>query len=108
MDFLSLCFFWWLCIGDLRWLACILKCCVSINHGSSSSDFLWDVAVLLVLLCSLFLLIYRCVHFVVVFGTVGTGVYGSVIGMEVVAGRESSCWFGKVPGEVAGKEQERV
>ena len=57
------------------------------NSGSSSSAFLWDVDVLLVLLFSLFLLVLHCVHFVVVFGTVGIGGC-SVIGMEVVAGRE--------------------
>ena len=56
------------------------------NRGSISSAFLWVVDVLLVLICFLFLLVYRCVNFVVVFSTVGTGDYGSVIGMEVVVG----------------------
>ena len=69
-----------------------MNCCVFRNRGSSSSAFLWAVAVLLVLLCFLFLRVYRCVHFVVVFGTVGTGDYGSVICMEVVAGRGPGCW----------------
>ena len=74
------------------------------NHGSSSSAFLWVVAVLLVLLCFLFLLVYHCVHFVVVFGKVGTGGC-SAIGMYVVAGREPGCWVGKGLREGAGKEQ---
>ena len=43
-----------------------------------------------------------------VFGTVGTGDYGYVIGMEGVSGREPGCWVGKGMGEVAGKEQGRV
>ena len=43
-----------------------------------------------------------------VFSTVGTGDSGSVIGMEVVAGREPGCWVGKGLGEVAGKEQGRL
>ena len=43
-----------------------------------------------------------------VFGMVGTGDSGSVIGMEVVAGREPGCWVGKGLGEVSGKEQGRV
>ena len=42
-----------------------------------------------------------------VFGTFGTGDYGYVIGMEVAAGTEPSCWIGKGLGEVAGKEQGR-
>ena len=75
------------------------------NRGSSSSAFLWAVAVILVLLCFLFLLVYRCVHFVVVYGKVSTGDSGSVIGMEVAAGREPSCWVGKELGEADGKEQ---
>ena len=78
------------------------------NRGSRSSAFLWSVAVLLVLLCFLFLLVYRCVHFFVVFGTVGTGGHDSVIGMEVVAGRELGFWVGKGLGEVAGKKQVEV
>ena len=76
-----------------------MNCCVCRNHGSSSSAFLWVVAVLLVLLCFLFLLVYHYVHFVVVFGTFGTGGC-SVIGMEVVAGRELGCWVGKGLGRV--------
>ena len=32
-----------------------------------------------------------------VFGTVGNGDYGYVIGMEFVAGREPGCWVGKGP-----------
>ena len=43
-----------------------------------------------------------------VFGTVGTGNYGSVIGMEVVAGRGPGCWVGKGLGGVSGKDQGRV
>ena len=78
------------------------------NHGSSGSAFLWDVAVLLVLLCFLFLLVYHYGHFVVVSGTVGTGDYGSVIGMDVVAGREPGFWVGKGLEEVAVKDQGRV
>ena len=85
-----------------------MNCCVCRNRGYRSSAFIWAVAVLLVLLCFLFLLVYRCVHFVVVFGTVGTGDYGSVIGMLVVAGREPGCWVGKGLGEVVGKEQGRA
>ena len=77
------------------------------NHGSSSSAFPWVVAVFLVLLCFLFLLVYHCAHFVVVFGAVGTGGY-SVFGMEVVSGREPVCWAGKGLGEGAGKEQGEV
>ena len=65
------------------------------NRGSISSYFIWTVAVFLVLLCFLFLLVYHCVHFVVVSGTVGTGDSGSVIGMEVIAGREPDFWVGK-------------
>ena len=42
------------------------------------------------------------------FGTVGTGDFGSVIGMEVVAGRESGCWVGKGLGEVDGNNQGRL
>ena len=77
------------------------------NRGSSSSAFIWAVSVLLVLLCFLFLLVYHCVRFVVVFGAVGTGGC-SAIGMEVVSGREPGCWAGKGLGEGAGKEQGRV
>ena len=73
------------------------------NRGSSSSAFLWAVDVLLVFLCFLFLFVYRCGNFVVVSGTVGTGDSGSVIGMEVVAGREPGCWVGKRLGEADGK-----
>ena len=108
MDFLSWCLLWWLCTDDSWWVAYILNCCLCRNRGSSSSVFIWAVAVLLVLLCFLFLLIYRCIHFVVVFGTVGTGEYGCVIGMEIVAGRETGCSVGKGLGEVAGKDQGRV
>ena len=75
------------------------------NRGSSSISFLWAVAVLL---CFLFLLVYCCGHFVVVSGTVGTGDSGSVVGMEVVAGREPGCWVGKGLGEGAGNEQGEV
>ena len=104
MDFRSFYLLWWLCIGDLWWVACILNCCVCRNHGSSSSAFIWFVAVLLVLLCFLFLLVYYCVHFVGVFGAVGTcGCF--VFGMEVVAGREPGFCAGKGLGEGAGKEQ---
>ena len=84
-----------------------MNCCVCKNHGSISSAFLWVVAVLLVLLCFLFLLVYHCVHFVVVFGTVGT-CGCSVIGMEVVAGMEPGCWVGKGLWEGAGKERGEV
>ena len=85
------------------------------NHGSSSSAFLWVVDVLLVLLCFLFLLVYHCVHFVVVFGMVGTGGCFA-IGIEDVVGREPGCWVdkglgggaGRERGEVAGKELGRV
>ena len=81
-------------------------------HGSSSSAFLWVVAVFLVFLCFLFLLVYRCVHFFVASGTVGTGGCFA-IGIEVVVGRVLVCWvdlglgvgYGKVRGEVAGKEK---
>ena len=79
-----------------------------ISCGSSSISFIWDVAILLVLLCFLFLLVYCCVNIVVVFGTVGTGDYVSVIGIEVVDGREAGCWVGKGLGEVAVKEHGRV
>ena len=41
------------------------------------------------------------------FGTVGTGGC-SVIGMEVVAGRESGCWVGKGMGEGDGTDQGEV
>ena len=85
-----------------------MNCCVCRNRGSSSSAFHWAVAVLIVLLYILFLLLYRCVRFVVVLVTFGTGDYGSVIGMEVVAGRETGFWVGKGLVEVAGKEQGRV
>ena len=78
------------------------------NRGSGSSAFLWDVAVLLVLLCILFLLVYRCGHYVVVSDTVGTVDSGSVVGMEVVADREPGCWVGKGLGEASGKDQGRV
>ena len=77
------------------------------NRGSSSSAFLWGVAVLLVLLCFLFLLVYHCIHFVVVCGTVGTGGC-SVIGMVVVSGKELGWWVGKGLGKGAGKEQGEV
>ena len=40
--------------------------------------------------------------------TIGTGDYGYVVGMEVVAGREPGCWVGKGLGEVAGKEKGRL
>ena len=85
----------------------ITNCCVCRSHGSISSAFLWVVAVLLVLLCFFFLLVYHCVHFVVVFGTVGTGGC-SVIGIEFVDGREPGCWAGKGLGEGAGKDQGEV
>ena len=39
---------------------------------------------------------------------VGTGYYGSMIGMLVVAGKEPGCWVGEGMGEGAGKEQGRV
>ena len=78
------------------------------NRGFRSSAFLWVVAVLLVLLCLLLLLVYRCSHFIVVSGTVGTGDYGSEIGMEFVAGIEIGYWAGKGMGESAGNEQWRV
>ena len=42
-----------------------------------------------------------------VFGTVGTGDC-SVIGIEVVDGREPGCWVGNGLGEGAGKEQGEV
>ena len=74
------------------------------NHGSSSSAFLWVVAVLLIILCFLFLLAYHCVHLFVVFGTVGTGGC-SAIGIEVVSGREPGFWVDKGLGEGAGKER---
>ena len=108
MDFRSWCLLWLLCTDDSWWVACILNCCVCRNCGSRSSAFLWAVAVILVLLCFLFLPVYRCVHFVVVYGKVSTGDSGSVIGMEVAAGREPGCWVGKGLGEVAGKDQGRV
>ena len=79
-------FLWWICTDDSWWVACILNCCVCRNRGSSSRDFLWAVDVLLVLLCFLLLLVYRCVHFVVVFGTVVTGDYGFVIGRLLLVG----------------------
>ena len=41
-------------------------------------------------------------------GTVGTGDYGSVIGMEIVAGREPGCWVGKGIGEADVKDHGRV
>ena len=85
-----------------------MKCCVCRNRGSSSSAFLWAVSFLLSLLYFLFPLVYRCIHFVVVFGTVGTGDYGYMIGMEVVAGRELGFWVCKGIGEGASKEQGRV
>ena len=78
------------------------------NRGSGSSAFLWGVAVLLVLLCFPFLRVYRCGHFVVVSGTVGTCDSGSEIGMEFVAGGEPGCWVGKGVGEAAGKERGRL
>ena len=78
------------------------------NHGSSSSAFLWVFTVFLVLICFFFLLVYRCGHFVVVSGTVGTGDSGSVVVMEVVAGREPGCWVGDGLGEAAGKDQWQV
>ena len=103
----SLCLLLWLCIGDSWWVAYILNCCVCRNHGSISSVFLWGVAVLLVLLCFLFLLVYHCVHLFVVFGTVGTvGCYA--IGIDVVVGRGPGCWVDKGLGEGAGKEQVEV
>ena len=71
------------------------------NHGSSSSAFIWVVAVLL------FLLVYHCVNFFVVFGTVGTGGC-SVIGIVVVDGREPGCWVDKGLGEGAGRERGKV
>ena len=104
MDFRSSCFLWWMCIGDSRWVAFILNCCVCKNHVSSSSAFLWDVAVLLFLLYFLFLAVYHCVHFLVVIGTVGTGCC-SAIGVEVVVGRETGCWVDKGRGGVSGKER---
>ena len=78
------------------------------NRGSSSSAFLWAVSILLVILCFLFLLVYRCGHFIVVSGTVGTADSGSVVGMEVVAGREPGFCVDKGLGEVDGKEREEV
>ena len=112
MDFRSFYLLWWLCIGDSWWVDCILNFYVCRNHGSRSSAFLWDVAVLLFLLCFLFLLVYHFVHLFVVFGKVGTGGCFA-IGIEVVAGRELGCWVdkglvdgaGKRWGGVAGKEQ---
>ena len=84
-----------------------MNCCMCRNHGSSSSAFLWVVAVLFILLCLLFFLVYHCVHSVVVFGTVGTGGC-SVIGMEVAASREPGCWVGKGLGEGVGKDKGEV
>ena len=78
------------------------------NRGFSSSAFLWAVSVLIFLLCFLFLLVYRCGHFVVVSGTVGTGDSGYVIVMEVFADREPGGWIGKGLGEDAGTDQGRV
>ena len=78
------------------------------NHGSSSSAFLWVFTVFLVLLCFLFLLVYHSVNCFVVFDTVGTGDSGSVIVMEVVAGRGPGCWVGERMGEAAGKDQWQV
>ena len=43
-----------------------------------------------------------------VYGTVGTGDSGSMIGTEVVTGREPGFGVSKGLGEVAGKEQGRV
>ena len=84
-----------------------MNCCVCRNHGSSSSAFLWVVAVLLVLLCFLFLIVYHCVHFFVASGTVGTG--GCfVIVTEVVVGRYPGCWVDNGLGEGDGKEKGRV
>ena len=81
-----------------------MNCCVCINHGSGSSAFIWVVAVLLFILCFLFLLVYCCVHFFVAYGTVGTG--GCfVIGIEVVAGRGPGCWVGEGLGEGSSKDQ---
>ena len=40
--------------------------------------------------------------------TVGTGDSGSVVGVEVVVGREPGCWVGKGLGESSCKEQGRV
>ena len=78
------------------------------NRGSSSSSFLWAFSVLLVLLCFIFLLVYRCGHSVAVSDTVVTVDSGSVVGMEVVADREPDRWVGKGLGEADGKEQGRV
>ena len=104
MDLRSLCLLWWPCIGDAWWVAYILNCCMCRNHGYSSSSFLWVVAVLLVLLCFLFLLVHHCVRLFVVFGTIDTGGC-SAIGIEVVAGRDLGCWVDKGLGEGAGKDQ---
>ena len=79
-----------------------------INRGSISCAFIWAVAVLLVLFCFLFLLVYNCGHSVVVYDTVGTVDYGSVVGMEVVADREPICWVGKGLGDAADKEKGRL
>ena len=81
-----------------------MKCCVCRNHGSSSTYFLWVVAVIL---CFLFLLVYHCVHLFVVFGTIGTGSFYA-IGIEVVAGIEPGCWVDEGLGEGAGKEKGEV
>ena len=105
MDFSSFRFLWWLCIGDSWWFAYILNCCVCRNCASRRSAFIWAVAVLI---CFLFLLVYRCVHVVAVFGTVGTGDYGSVIDMLVVVGKGLGEGAGKEQGEENGKEQGRV
>ena len=79
-----------------------------ISRGSNSCAFLWAVTVLLALFCLLFLLVYGCGHSVVVYDTVSNVDYGSVVGMEVVADREPSCWVGKGLGETDGKEKGRV
>ena len=103
MDFRSLFLLCWMCVGDSWWVACILNWCVCRNNGSSSSAFLWVVAVLLFLLLFLFLLVYRCVHLFVVFGTVGIGGCFA-IGIEVVVGRDPGCWVDKELGEGSGKD----
>ena len=84
-----------------------MNCCVCRNCGSGSSAFISAVAVLLVFICFLSLIVYHCVHLVVVFGTVGTGGC-SVIGMEVVVVKEPGCWVGKGLEEGAGKDQGSV
>ena len=65
---------------------------------------MWVVSVIIFLLCFFFLLVYRCVHFFVASGTVGTGGCFA-IGIEVVVGREPGCWVDKGLGEGAGKER---